>query len=82
MDDLDDLAAVYSLQVDRGDPEVRASELALDHAQENAFPRHLNCMGATCAAQSRSMAYCRLLHEDALTHLRFAGLGSESGVNP
>jgi hypothetical protein len=42
MDDLDDHAAVYSLQVDRGGPEVRVSELVLDHVQGNAFPRHLD----------------------------------------
>lgn len=47
MDDLADLAAVYSLQVDRGDPEVCVSELALDHVQGNAFPCHLDCMGVT-----------------------------------
>ena len=47
MDDLNDLAAVYSLQVDRGNPEVRVSELALDHIQGNAFLRHLDCMSVT-----------------------------------
>jgi hypothetical protein len=47
VDDLNDLAAVYSLQVDRGDPEVRVSELALDHVQGNAFPRHLDCVSVT-----------------------------------
>jgi hypothetical protein len=33
MDDIDDLAAVDPLQVDRGDPEVRVAKLALDHIQ-------------------------------------------------
>ncbi|HKI86610.1 MAG TPA: hypothetical protein VKA53_07680 [Thermoanaerobaculia bacterium] len=37
MDDLNDLAAVYSLQVDRSNPEVRVSKLALDYVQGNAF---------------------------------------------
>jgi len=33
VNDLYDLAAVYSLQVDRGNAEARVSELALDHVQ-------------------------------------------------
>jgi len=37
VDDLNDLAAVYSLQVDRSNPEVRVSKLALDYVQGNAF---------------------------------------------
>lgn len=45
MDDIDDLAAVDPLQVDRGDPEVRVAELALDHIQRDALPRHLHRVG-------------------------------------
>jgi hypothetical protein len=38
----DDLAAVYALQVDTRDAEVRVSELPLDHYERDTFVRHLN----------------------------------------
>ena len=42
MNRADHLRVVDSLQVDRGDPEIRMAELALDHIQRHPFPRHLN----------------------------------------
>jgi hypothetical protein len=45
MNGVDDLRAVDPLQVDRGDREVRVSELTLDHDQGDALVGHLDCMG-------------------------------------
>jgi hypothetical protein len=45
VDCADDLAAVYALQIDAPDAEVRVSELLLYHDERNAFVRHLNSMG-------------------------------------
>ena len=42
MDGADDLAAVYALQVNARDAEVRVLELALDDHEPDAFVRHLN----------------------------------------
>src|SRR5205807_6564892 len=42
VDGADDLAAVYALQVDARDAEVRVSELPLDHDKRDTFVRHLN----------------------------------------
>ena len=47
MDGADDLAAVYALQVDARDGEVRVSELPLDHYQRDTFVRHLDGMGVS-----------------------------------
>ena len=47
MDGADDLAAVYALQVDARDAEVRVSELPLDHDQRHTFVRHLDRMGVS-----------------------------------
>jgi hypothetical protein len=40
MHSVDDLARVDSLQISRGDPEVRVSELALNDRQRDPFVRH------------------------------------------
>jgi hypothetical protein len=45
VDNVDDLAAVDPLQVDRGDPEVGMPELALDHIQWDALSCHFNGVG-------------------------------------
>jgi hypothetical protein len=44
---IDDFAAIDALEVDRGDPEVGVSELALDDVERNAFAGHLDGMGVT-----------------------------------
>ncbi len=44
MNGVDDLRAVDSLQVDRGDTEVRVPELTLDDDQGDALVGHLDCM--------------------------------------
>ena len=44
MHDIDDLAAVDPLQIDRGDPEVSVPELALDHIERDTLARHLHRM--------------------------------------
>lgn len=44
VDGADDLAAVYALQVDAGDAEVRVSKLPLDYDERDAFVRHLDRM--------------------------------------
>ena len=41
-DRVDDLACVYTLEVDRRDPEVRMPELPLDNRQRDPFVRHLD----------------------------------------
>jgi hypothetical protein len=42
VDGIDDLRAVYALEVNAGDPEVAMPELPLDDDQRNAFVRHLD----------------------------------------
>jgi hypothetical protein len=42
VDRLHDLSGVDSLEVDRGDPEVRVSELPLDDRQRDPFVGHLD----------------------------------------
>jgi hypothetical protein len=42
MDGADDLAAVYALQINARDTEVRVSELPLDHDKRDTFVRHLD----------------------------------------
>ena len=42
MDGADDFAAVDALQLDAGDAEVGAPELALDHDERNALVGHLD----------------------------------------
>jgi hypothetical protein len=42
MDRVDDLTRVDPLEVDRGDPEVRVPELALNDRQRDPFVRHLD----------------------------------------
>jgi hypothetical protein len=55
MDDINDLATLDPLQIDRGDPEVRMAELALDHIQGHALARHLDGVGMAerCGAKRR-----------------------------
>ena len=45
MDGVDDLGAIDPLEVDRGDPEVRVSELALYDDERDSFVGHLYCVG-------------------------------------
>jgi hypothetical protein len=45
VDGADDLAAVYALQVDARDAEVRVSELPLDHDERDTFVRCLDRVG-------------------------------------
>src|ERR1035441_483385 len=47
MDGVDDLGAVDPLQIDRGDAEVRVSELSLDDDERHALMRHLDGMRVT-----------------------------------
>jgi len=47
VDRLNDLRGVDPLQIDRRDPEVGVSELALDHDQRYALVRHLDSVGMT-----------------------------------
>jgi hypothetical protein len=42
VDGVDDLSVVDALEVDRCDPEVGVSELALDHDDRDAFASHLH----------------------------------------
>jgi hypothetical protein len=42
---VDDFGVVDALEVDRGDPEVAVSELALDHDERDAFVGHLDGVG-------------------------------------
>src|ERR1039458_10690610 len=42
VDRVDDLACIYTLEVDRRDPEVRMPELPLDNRQRDPFVRHLD----------------------------------------
>ena len=46
-DRVDDLACVYTLEVDRRDPEVRMPELPLDNRQRDPFVRHLDGVRVT-----------------------------------
>jgi hypothetical protein len=48
VDRFDDLGVVDALQIDRRDPEVAMSELALDHDQRHALAGHLD---RVCVAQ-------------------------------
>jgi hypothetical protein len=57
MNGVDDLAVIDSLQVDRGDPEVRVAELPLDHVERHAFSSHLN-----------SVRVPKLMRREATTH--------------
>jgi hypothetical protein len=57
MNGVDDLAVIDSLQVDRGDPEVRVAELPLDHAERHTFSSHLN-----------SVRVPKLMRREATTH--------------
>ena len=45
MHGLDDLGVVDALQVDRRDPDVAVTELALNHDQRHAFASELDGMG-------------------------------------
>ena len=47
MDRVDHLGVVDSLQVGRGDAEVRVAELALDHVERHALARQLDRVGVT-----------------------------------
>jgi len=42
VDRVDDLACIYTLEVDRRDPEVRMPELPLDNRQRDPFVGHLD----------------------------------------
>jgi len=57
MNDVDDLAVVDSLQIDRGNPEVRVAELPLDHVQRYALASHLDSVGVP-----------KLMRREATTH--------------
>lgn len=56
-DRLDDLAAIDPLQVDRGDPEVGMSQLALDDVERDALPGHLDSMGVAQLVRSEAAPY-------------------------
>ena len=45
VDGIDDLAAIDALQVDRRDPQVSVTELALDDDQRDFFACHLHGVG-------------------------------------
>jgi hypothetical protein len=45
VDGVDDFRVIDSLKVDRGDPEVSMSELALDDDERDAFVGHLDRVG-------------------------------------
>ena len=45
MHGVDDFGVVDALQVDRSDPEIGVSQLALDDNQRKPLPRHLDRMG-------------------------------------
>jgi len=47
MDGADDLAAVYALQVNACDAEVRVPELPLDDDERDTFVRHLDRVGVS-----------------------------------
>jgi hypothetical protein len=47
VDRADDLAAVYALQVDARNAEVRVSGLPLDHDDRDTFVRHLDCVSVS-----------------------------------
>jgi len=47
VDGANDFAAVYALEVDARDAEVRVSELPLDHYKRDTFVRHLNRVGVS-----------------------------------
>src|SRR4051794_1671065 len=47
VDGVDDLGVVDALEVDRGDPEVRVAELALDDVQRHTLARHLDRVSVT-----------------------------------
>src|SRR5215207_1722681 len=59
---VDDLGVVDALQIDRGDPEVGVSELALDDDQRDAFAGHLD-----------GMRVAELVRREAPTHPGLAG---------
>ena len=42
MDGVDDLGGIYPIEVDRSDPEIHVTELALDHVQRDALAGHLD----------------------------------------
>jgi hypothetical protein len=79
MDGVDDLASVDSLEVDRGDPEVRVPELSLDDRQRDPFVGHLDrvsmpqLMLVPTSAQpplSRPARYADLGEKSLLTAVR------------
>jgi hypothetical protein len=57
MNGVDDLAVIDSLQIDRGNPEIRVAELPLDHVERHAFSSHLN-----------SVRVPKLMRREATTH--------------
>ena len=59
-DRLDDLAAIDPLQVDRGDPEVGMSQLALDDVERDALPGHFDGAGVAQLVWSETPPYAGL----------------------
>jgi hypothetical protein len=59
MNGVDDFAVIDSLQIDRGNPEVRVAELPLNHVERHAFSSHLN-----------SVRVPKLMRHEATTHAR------------
>jgi hypothetical protein len=51
---LDDLSAIDALQVDRGNPEVGVSQLALDDVERDALSGHLDSVGVAQLVWSES----------------------------
>src|SRR4051794_41830073 len=61
----DDFAAIDALQVDRGDAEVRVTELALDDVERHTLSRHLDGMRVPELMRSEAPANTRLAAEPA-----------------
>jgi hypothetical protein len=55
----DDFGVVDALQVDRSDPEVGVSQLALDDNQRNPLPSHLDRMGMSKLVWREAAAHTR-----------------------
>src|SRR4051794_39376581 len=59
MHGVDDFGVVDALQVDRSDPEVGVSQLALDDNQRNPLPSHLDRMGMSKLVWREAAAHAR-----------------------
>ena len=60
MDRVDDLGAVDSLEIDRGDPKVGVTELTLDNNQWHALVRHLDSVRMTQLMRREPPPHTRL----------------------